>query len=288
MTELEKSLSFVERNAQAHLQNSKDLIQYATKMAGTGRALVLSSSGCEEVPLDILGRRFIQVDLVEKDAGIVELISRKRSLGNHTYTFYQEDLTCILATITPQAEEIAAVAQNPSSCLQALGQLLISTPLHFCKPTPEPKYNLIVCSGMLTRISALVRQEIESIFLHHFPQSLSALTSDPEWRKPLWQFVRKLEEQFLNHLASLVAHNGMVYLSDTVKVCWLRLDETNQMLTQGAWQTIAKPRLIDYLYSESKVLEQQQWKYLIKKPQGQYWGSLSMIESLVYHFPQKR
>ena len=285
MAEPEKLLSFVEKNTQAHLQNSKDLIQQAAKLAGTGRALVLSSNGCEEVPLDILGRKFVQVDLVEKDAGILETISQKRSLGNHTYTFYQEDLTDILKKIAPQAEKIATVATDPSSCLQDIAQLLISTPLHFWKPLPEPKYNLIVCSGVLTQVPALVRREIESIFLHHFPRSLSILTSETQWRKLLWQFARKLEEQLLNHLAFLIAQNGMIYLSNQVKVCWLYLDKANQLLTQGAWQTLGKPHLAEYLPPESKVIEEQQWKLVVNKPQGNYWGSLYTVESIIYYFP---
>ncbi len=132
---------------------------------------------------------------------------------------------------------------------------------------------------------ALIRQEIESIFLRYFPQYLSNLTSDSKWREGVWQFARKLEEAFLNHLESLLAHNGKLYLSDQVKVCWLRVDESNQLLTQGAWQTLGKLSLADYLHPEAKVIEQEQRKCFVNKPQGDYWGRLSLVESLIYYFP---
>jgi hypothetical protein len=166
-----------------------------------------------------------------------------------------------------------------------LGQLLTSTTPNFWKPLKDYKYNLIVCSAVLTQLQASVRKRVGAIFLNRFPEYRSALSLNKSWRGHIWKFARHLEDVFINHLELLSAPGGIVYLSVTVHVCWLLRTDSQTFTTEGSWIAIRTSRLADYLSPEYEITAERQWKWFRKEQEGHYWGRLYDVQAIIYRIP---
>lgn len=270
---------------EAHIRASQALIMAAAELAGLGNAAVLGCGRCGEIPIRDLGRRFNRVDLVDLDAQALKDVAEHCRLWaevSDTYTFYEADLTGLIAQIEPEAQEIVMKVLEPYSCLDELGRLLASTPAHFWSPPTGQRYHLIVCSGILTQLQATVRARLEAIFLNRFPDHSAALASQPEWRNRLWRFARQIEDGFITHLVSLATPEAIIYLADTVQVCWLLPHESGNFVTEGAWLATRTSRLADYLQPSAELITERRWPWLRRAEQGPYWGRLYGVQAIIY------
>jgi hypothetical protein len=169
--------------------------------------------------------------------------------------------------------------------LDSLGQLLASTPPNFWLPPQDKKFNLIICSGILTQLQMSVRASIEPLFLDRFPDHQAALSSHQQWKSLVWEFARQLEDAFIIYLESLAAPKAIIYLSDTVHACWLVALDSQAFVTEGAWIATRTSRLADYLHPHYKIVAERQWQWLREAEEGPYWGRLYGVQSLIYRLP---
>ncbi len=257
----------------AHVQSSLTAILEAATQAEPGGAAILGCGACTEIPIRLLAERFNPIDLVDLDDGALKTAEAhcwQWKETESTCVFHHADLTGLIPQVEPSARDIAARAATPSACLDGFAQLLASTAPNFWRPSDARTYSLMVCSAILTQLQATVRRQFENIFSNRFPSTISELSSYEPWRKSIWNFARRLEEAFVNHLESLAAPGAVVYLSDTVHVCWLLQSDPRTFTTEGAWIATRTSRLADYLRPWNRIITEHRWNWFRREQEGAY------------------
>jgi hypothetical protein len=269
----------------AHVQSSATAILEAAIAAGSGCAAVLGCGACAEIPIRPLAERFNPIDMVELDdvaLKIAEVQCQQRKETQDTCIFHHADLTGLIPQVEPLARDIAARAAVPSACLDGFSQLLSSTAPNFWRSPQARAYKLVVCSAILTQLQATVRRRLENIFSKRFPSARSELSVYEPWRKSLWNFARRLEEAFIDHLESLSTPAAIVYLSDTVHVCWLLQSSLQTFTTEGAWIATRTSCLVDYLRPWNRIMAEHRWNWFRREQEGSYWGRLYGVQAIIY------
>jgi hypothetical protein len=267
-----------------HGLSTAALVAEAAHAAAPGRAAVLGCGTCTEIPIRLLNQKFARVDLIDTDARALDIVRsqcRRWADAENSYVFHRADLTGLIAQIRPRAQELIDRASEPARCLRSLGELLESTRPRFWTPSDETRYSLIVCATVLTQLPAGVREMVEALFLDRFP-GVSAAFSDADWQTRVWSFARNLEDGFIEHLDSLTAPGGIVFLSDTVHVSWLTAADERTLTSEGNWIATRTSSLADYLRPWHNVLTARQWDWFREEGEGPYWGRLYGVQAVLY------
>jgi hypothetical protein len=140
----------------------------------------------------------------------------------------------------------------------------------------------VVCSGVLTQLQAKVRAAADQAFGEKFPGQTRLLQSHRAWRRAGWHMARRLEDAFVVHVAGLTASNGVICLSDTVRVNWLTEAAGGTFTTEGVWIATRTARLTDYLSPSAEIIAQDQWTWLRQQQEGPYWGRLYDVQAVAY------
>jgi hypothetical protein len=88
-------------------------------------------------------------------------------------------------------------------------------------------------------------------------------------------------------LEQLSAPGGIVYLSDTVHVCWLLQTDSDTVTTEGSWIASRTSRLADYMLPTYEILKEGSWNWMRKEQEGPYWGRLYGVQALTYRVPDR-
>lgn len=275
----------------AHVEASASTIAEAVGLAGSGRAAVLGCGTGSEIPLPLLCETFDHVDLVDLDSHALRAAETRCGPSNETggsRAFHHADLTGLIPRVVPPARQIAAAKANPLECLDGLGALLARTAPSFWRPPDEEKYDLIVCSGVLTQLQAAVRGRVESAFRDEFPDHGHAPLTHEPWRRRLLGWARRLEAGLIDHLDTLSARGSVVYLSDTVHACWLVPSGPGAFTTEGAWIATRTPRLADYLLPRHEIASEREWSWFRREQEGPYWGRLYGVQAIIYGSTEPR
>jgi hypothetical protein len=272
-----------------HVQSSMTMMIEAANMAGGGRAALLGCGKGSEIPVHQLAGNFGRIDCVDLDTlalRILEARCKQSEESRRSCRFHNSDLTGLIPQLVPLAREIISAVSDPLACLDQLGTLLNSVQPEFWKPPSPEKYSLVICSAVLTQLQATVRKSVEEIFLDRFPGQASVLSSCNTWRSSLWNFARSLEDSWILHLDSLCSSKGIIYLSDTVRVCWLRRSEPDGFTTEGSWIATRTARLADYLRPSNEILAQDHWPWIRTEAEGMYTGRLYEVQAIIYRAAQ--
>lgn len=268
-----------------HVQSSVAMIIEAASLTGPGSAALLGCGKGSEIPVRQLAAKFGRLDCVDLDGDALKTLEAQCQQWEDTRRrcrFYHSDLTGLIPRFVPLATEVVASSSDPSSCLAELGALLSSAQPDFWKPPSGEKYDLLICSAVLTQLQATVRKSVENVFLDRFPGQASALASCEPWITAIWNFARELEDAFILHLGSLCSPAAIIYLSDTVRVCWLKRFGPESFTTEGAWIATRTSRLADYLHPWNKILAQYQWDWTKLEGEGPYAGRLYDVQAIIY------
>jgi hypothetical protein len=268
-----------------HVQSSLRMITEAADLAGPGAAAVLGCGKGSEMPMRHLARKFEALDCVDLDGGALKLLESQCQQWadvRHRCRFYCADLTGLIPQIMPEAQAVVAASADPVTCLDQLGELLGSAKPDFWKGSPAEHYSLVICSAVLTQLQATVRSRVEHVFLERFPGHASMLSSHQPWKASIWKFARALEDAFILNMATWCAPTGIVYLSDTVHVCWLKQSGPESFTTEGAWIATRTSRLADYLDPWHEILAEQQWDWIKMESEEPYAGRLYGVQALIY------
>ena len=269
----------------SHVQSSMAMMIEAANRSELGGVALLGCGKGSEIPVRQLAMRFAPVDCVDLDNDALSILEAQCQQWQdtwHRFRFDHSDLTGLIPQIVPLAQEVVAISAEPFSCLYRLGALLGSAQPDFWKPPSGEKYSLVICSAVLTQLQATVRKRVENVFLNGFPGQASVLSSYEPWRRAVWNFARKLEDAFILHLESLCSSTGIIYLSDTVHVYWLRRSGPELFTTEGTWIATRTSRLVDYLHSWNEILAQHQWDWIKVEAEGPYSGRVYGVQSLIY------
>jgi hypothetical protein len=271
----------------AHIASSMSMIGDAARLAGSGSAALLGCGRCGEIPLRLLGDRFEAIDLVDLDGPAIDAVVEKgRALSHTTWRVHPADLTGLIPRLQPQMLTIAASAGDPRRCLDRFAELLGETTPELWSPPANQRYDLVVCSAVLTQLQATTRKGFQNAFASRFPEHVAELSSYEPWRSALWTWAPALEDAFVRHLGALCAEEGLIYLSDTVHVCWLTEVDGGRLATEGAWIATRTPRLRDYVDPDCEVVREKQWEWLRREQEGPYWGRLYGVQAITYR-PRK-
>ncbi len=278
-------VSSLEIDADTHLLSSVGMIKEAAALAEPGNIAVLGCGRCTEIPVRLLNETFDQVDLIDIDEealGIVNERCRQWNDKKNVCQFHCADLTGLIAVVERRANALIADAVNPIECLEQLGVLLESAEPDFWEPSHQQRYDLIICSTVLTQLQALVRESVEKIYLERFPEYAPALVKHKTWRESIWNFARNLEDAFIEYLGTLIKAEGIIYLSATVHVSWLTQLADQSVYTEGSWIATRTSRLADYLWSSDTIIKERHWDWLREEREGCYWGRLYGIQAIIY------
>jgi hypothetical protein len=283
-----EKISSLEIAAETHLLSSVRMIKEALSLADSGSVAVLGCGRCTEIPIRLLNEKFDRVDLIDIDRealGFVKGQCKQWNDEKHVYHFHCADITGMIATVERRATELVANIVDPIECLEHLGVLLEFTAPVFWSPSQKQRYDLLLCSTVLTQLQALVRESVEKIYVRMFPEYALALSQHKPWCDSLWRFARKLEDGFIQHLEKLTKSQGVVYLSETVHVSWLTQLDEQTVSTEGRWITLRTSRLADYLGTGRSIISEKYWDWLREEREGVFWGRLYGVQALIYRSP---
>ena len=274
----------IEIQTDFHTYESKRIIIEACQNSHDEAAVILGCGRCGEIPLRELANRFQKIDLLDINGKALQFVEQETITWNskNKLKFYHDDLTGVMANVQSEAQQIVSENANPMICLRQLGDLLKTTKYNFWTSPEKKKYDLVICSMVLTQLQAVVRESIEKIYLQRFPNCLDALTSDVVWCKALWSFARDIEEEFISHLKKLTRPNGIIYLSATVNVSWMVQTDEESVIAEGHWIATKSSQLLDYLGNDSEVVKFKKWNWLRQEEEGEYWGRLYGVQALIY------
>jgi hypothetical protein len=268
-----------------HRRQTEALVRAAAERAGGGRAAILGCGACAGVPLEELATAFDVIDLVDLDAAVLEELRARvgadARVGRVAHV-HHADLTGLSLALGPAARRLAARTPDPLLCLDALGRLLTSMPPRFWAPADGGRYSLVICAAVLTQLQASARRVVEAAYLRRWARFAFALSTHEGWRRSVWRFARGLEAAFLDHVSALLAPGGVVCLSDTVHVWWLREREDGALAPAGAWVATRSDRLTDYLRPSDRVLGEAAWPWVRCRREGAYWGRLYGCQAVLY------
>lgn len=275
----------IEAIKDTHVESSIEMINKAISLSNSRFAAVLGCGLCNDIPVQTLVSGFNHIDFVDFNIHSLKAIKREYRKWIETrniFSFYNTDLTGLAVRIESKGHEIITQNTKPLPCLSELGQLLTSGDPDFWRPPTGIKYDLIICSAVLTQLEAGVRQKLTEAFLNKFPEHKSELSSYEPWRKATWDFARRLEDAFIDHLDLLLMQGGTIYLSDTVNVCWLLQPDPNTFASYGAWIATRTSRLADYLRPWHEILTEGKWNWVWRGQEGPYKGRLYGVQAIIY------
>jgi hypothetical protein len=271
--------------ADAHVLSSVAMMTEASALAGSSTAAVLGCGRCGEIPVRLPNQTFDLVDLVDIDGDALVAVDaqcKRWNDGKNACQFHCADLTGMIATVERRVGELVAKNVDPIECLEQLGVLLESTAPEFWSPPQGQRYDLLICSTVLTQLQALVRESVEKIYLGRFPEYSPALLKHQSWCDSAWNFARNLEDGFIEHLGRLIKPQGVVYLSETVHVSWLTQRDEQSVSTEGSWIALRTSRLADYLRPSDTIIKEQRWDWLREEREGGFWGRLYGVQAVIY------
>src|SRR5262245_2638236 len=160
-----------------HVEASLDMIAEGAGLVRPEAAVVLGCGHGAEIPLDVLGRTFAHLDLVDvADDAVAALSARTKLEGiDGACEIHRADLTGLISEIDRAAQEVVAGASEPFGCLDALGRVLTAAAPTFWRSPAGRSYDFVVCSGVLTQVPAAVRERVQRAFLGRFGEFHRAL-----------------------------------------------------------------------------------------------------------------
>lgn len=269
--------------ADTHNADSSQMILEAAALARPRHVAVLGCGTCVDIPIRELKALGCRLNLVDMDGAALKSVkSRYFNEPGDSHTLYQSDLTGLIPQMELQLEDDVCTSSDPLHCLDTLAEWLTATTPVFWQPPRHEKYDLLICSAVLTQLQARVRQHLESMFLTKFSSHARLLHLSPRWRNSVLKFARKIETAFVQHLESLTSRAGLIYLSDTVHVCWLTQSGSETFTTDGAWIATRTARLADYLQVGNEIVSERRWQWIRKLQEDRFCGRLYGVQALVY------
>jgi hypothetical protein len=102
-----------------------------------------------------------------------------------------------------------------------------------------------------------------------------------DWIKAKYRFARRLEDSFVAHLKSLSEAEASIYVSDTVRVCFVKHISKGLFSTEGSWIALKTNRLSDYFDTGYKITKETSWSWFLPKIEENSDGRLYEIQALI-------
>ncbi len=250
-----------------HREASRELILRAAESVTPNRAVVLGAGACDEIPLAELARRFAHVMLNDVDEqslarGVDAASLDAASRGKIDVRI--ADLSGITQTVLDRIERVLKTCADPQTAIEAMSQILE------CQQTGvfpiEGKFDLVVASCVLSQLHFALTHGAGDRFESRFPGQQERLRQSSRWTAALYHLARRMEDKFVDDLAALVAEGGIIYLSESVQMCYIELASSGQWQTAGTYRMLRSTELSDYLAGLFTIVERARWEWVVTPP----------------------
>ncbi len=267
-----------------HISMSNSLIMEAYRLIDQKMVLVLGCGQCKEIPIESLIISSY-VDLIDLDREALQKLrvnlTSNCCLNLERVSFVWEDITGFIVSLSKEVENCFQTAGGAEKSLRMVTNLLDSAKMSFWTSPVGYQYTLIICSLLLTQLQAFVLSKLERIFIKFFPKDRGMLCTDTDWIKAKFRLARKLEEAFVAHLKTLMDTEAIIYISDTVRVCFAKHISDGLFSTEGSWIALKSSRLVDYFDSSYKVIKETSWPWFLPKTEKNSDGRLYDVQALI-------
>lgn len=216
----------------------------------SGRALILASGTCREIPLGYLAEQFDRIDIVGKNLTPAEKALEKLTQGGkEKFSLIEADLSGIYDDFVTEVEKYAKNSHHYEDFINKISHYVQShTPLSYnYQPTESPSF---VCSSLVsTQIPANFVEHLIEASRTNFNTNFEIPERD---RTAFKSWLDTMLFQHIQDLSNWVSPNGKIYYSD---IFWVR----------KAQERISKVRENEskYLSSTTYVPEQKLQRYLL-------------------------
>jgi hypothetical protein len=266
-----------------HEQQSRQLILSAAERVEPGAAVVLGAGECSEIPLAQLVARFERVTLNDLELTPLEKAVAAADLdaeGRKKIETHVADLTGTTQGLLEKLESCLRSAADPNVAVERMAEIVANqTPGGLSLSGP---FDLVVASCVLSQLHVGLAHRAAEVFEKFFPGRLEQLSSARHWTDAIHELARRMDARFVDDLAALVAPRGLIYLSESVQMCFVQLTPGGQWQTPGTFRMLRSKDLSDYVGGRLTILERRRWHWVVWPPvaAGQT-GRLYDVQALV-------
>ena len=250
-----------------HRQRSGEMILRAAQAAAPGRAAVLGAGACEEIPLAELAARFDEVTLNDVDeqplrSAVDALDLPEAARGK--LRIEMADLSGLTQPALAAIDQLLAVSSGAASAIEAM-----SAAVRAAEPAEFPitgRRDLVVASCVLSQLHFGLTHQAGARFAARFPDAEERLRASRVWKAALYDTARGMEDRFVGELTKLVTDDGVVYLSESVQMCYVQLGPDGQWQTEGTYRMLRTKDLADYVRGQFAIEQRGRWEWIVDRP----------------------
>ncbi len=264
-----------------HQEESRRWIARAADAVAACRAIVLGAGACEEIPLAELVARFGLVTLNDVELAPLErAVARLDTQGREKIDLQVADLT---GTAQPLLEKIGNALQtaaDPGSASERMAEIVASQAAGGL--LLAGKYDLVVASCVLSQLHVGLAHQAADLFAIRFPGKLEQLRGAECWTTALYRLARRIEARFIDDLIGLVADGGLIYLSESVQMCYVERTPSGPWQTKGTYRMLRSTDLSDYVDGRFSIAQRGRWEWVVSPPaEAGQTGRLYDVQALV-------
>jgi hypothetical protein len=252
------------------VEASRHLIKAAADSAHPGRAAVLGAGNCAEIPLAEIAARFEHVTINDVDAAELEKGIAAAHLDDAARAKLDvrvADLTSVTDLLVTSIEELLETVDDPDTAIEAMSRLVDDAPLEGMPL--DDKYNLIVASCVLSQLHFGLLHRADAAFERRFPRQEVRLRESVRWTSALYEMARRMEQRFIDDLAARTAPGGLIYLSDSTQMCYIKRTAEGKWETAGTYRMLRSQSITDYLDGRFVAVARDRWNWVVSPPQAE-------------------
>jgi hypothetical protein len=247
-----------------HREASARLILRAAEMVPPGHVVVLGAGLCEEIPLGGLTARFSQLVINDVAADTLERGISAAGLGQAARDKLDlriADLTGITHALVMGIRQILSESPEPEVAVDRMCAILDAAPKG-AFPIAG-RFDLAIASCVLSQLHCALVHDSSAAFIQQFPDLGNLLNESSRWKASVYAIARRMEHEFIDNLARLVTDEGLIYLSESVQMCFVTTTPAGKWQTEGSWRMLRTTRLADYLNGRFTVVESGRWDWVV-------------------------
>jgi hypothetical protein len=266
-----------------HEQASRRMIFEAAEAVAPNRAVVLGAGACEEIPLADLVARFAHVTLNDVElAPLGRAVAEARidDRGRQKIITHVGDLTGITEPLLEKIKAAVASSTDAPAAIEQMTALVAGQPASGL--LPAGKFDLVVASCVLSQLHFGLTHRAADLFAARFAGRIDELRQSERWTAALYQLARRVEARFIDDLAALVDERGLIYLSESVQMCYVERTASGQWKSEGTYRMLRTTDLADYVDDRFTITKRGRWEWVVSPPAevGQV-GRLFDVQALV-------
>lgn len=266
-----------------HQQESRRLIARAAEAVAPGRAIVLGAGACEEIPLAQLVARFGQVTLNDVEPGPLQRAVTAANLAPPDREKIEMHVADLTGTTGPLLEKIASALETSAdvgSAIDRMAEMVAGQEVGGL--LLAGKYDLVVASCVLSQLHFGLTHRAGDLLANRFPGAIEQLRVAARWTTALYQLARRVEARFIDDLIMLASDGGLIYLSESVQMCYLQWTPSGQWQTQGTYRMLRSTDLSDYVDRRCAITDRGRWEWVERPPtEAGQTGRLFDVQALV-------